>query len=464
MSEPEPEAQASVRARTFAALRHPGFQRFFAGQGISLIGTWLQAAAVRWLVFEQTHSEFLLGVVEVAALMPGLLVGLLAGAIADRVTPLKMILLMECGQMFLALLLAGLVGLGDVPIWQMAAILALTRICVTFELPSRQVFFYELVGPETLPNAIALSSGLFNATRVLGPALAGVCLTYLGASGCFALNGLSYVAAIAAVLSIRLERPERTQPHANFTFREVLGGLRHLKHDRRIRSVLLLVTFFGVVGMGYDAMIPAYTQRVVRAGVSGYSLLLSCSGIGATLGAVFVASLAKQRRKDHWSIIGMLIFAGFLGGAAVLPTWAGSLGTDGLRLVAASICLLGAGFGAVVFYASAQTVIQLDSPDHLRGRIMGIWMIVFSGSVPIGALWTGRAALRWGVDVIMALSAAVCILVGVIVMATGVLNPRHRPGIRSINDLPAPQQQPRGMMEPDPDEPPLRPVRPDLPA
>src|SRR5579885_1442537 len=253
MSEPDPDAHASVRARTFAALRHPGFQRFFAGQGISLIGTWLQAAAVRWLVFEQTHSEFLLGVVAVAALMPGLLVGLLAGAIADRVAPLEMILLMECGQMLLALLLAGLVGLGDVPIWQMAAILALTRICVTFELPSRQVFFYELVGPETLPNAIALSSGLFNATRVLGPALAGVCLTYLGASGCFALNGVSFLAAIVAVLSIRLERPERTQPHANFTLREVLGGLRHLKHDRRIRAVLLLVTFFGVVGMGYDA-------------------------------------------------------------------------------------------------------------------------------------------------------------------------------------------------------------------
>ena len=267
-----------VRIRTFAALGHPGFRRFFAGQAISLIGTWLQAAAVRWLVFEQTHSEFLLGVVEVASLMPGLLVGLLAGAIADRVTPLKMILLMECGQMLLALLLAALVAVGVVPIWQMAAILALTRICVTFELPSRQVFFYELVGPETLPNAIALYSGLFNATRVIGPALAGICLTYLGAAGCFALNGLSYLAAIAAVLSIRLERPERAKPHANFTLREVLGGLHYLKHDRRISSIFVIVTFFGVVGMGYDAMIPAYTQRVVKAGVYGYSILLSCSG------------------------------------------------------------------------------------------------------------------------------------------------------------------------------------------
>ena len=310
--DPEPAPSVRVRARTFAALGHPGFRRFFMGQGISLIGTWLQAAAVRWLVFEQTQSEFLLGVVEVAALMPGLVVGLLAGAIADRVTPLKMILLMECGQMLLAFLLAALVATGDVPIWQMAAILALTRICVTFELPSRQVFFYELVGPETLPNAIALSSGLFNSTRVIGPALAGVCLTYLGATGCFALNGLSYVAAIVAVLSIRLERPERSHPHATFTLREVLGGLHYLKHDRRLLSVFLIVTFFGVVGMGYDAMTPAYTRRIAKAGVTGYSVLLSCGGIGATLGAVFVASLGKQRRKDQWAIMGMLIFAGFL--------------------------------------------------------------------------------------------------------------------------------------------------------
>jgi MFS family permease len=375
-----------VRTRTFAALAHPGFRRYFTGQGISLVGTWVQAAAVRWLVFEQTQSEFLLGVVEVAALMPGLFVGLVAGALADRVTPLRMIVLMEIGQMLLALLLAFLVSLGVVQIWHMAAILALTRICVTFELPSRQVFFYELVGPETLPNAIALNSGLFNATRVLGPALAGVCLTLLGATGCFALNGISYVAAIAALLSIRVERKARSQPHANFTLREVLGGLHYLKHDRRILAVFLLVTFFGVVGMGYDAMTPAYTRRVVHAGVTGYSVLLACGGVGATVGAVFVASLGSHRRKENWAILGLLIFGSFLAASALLPGWTRTPVMSDVRLIVAALCLLGAGFGAVVFYASAQTIIQLSVPDHLRGRVMGIWMIVYSGSVPLGAL------------------------------------------------------------------------------
>ncbi len=395
------------------------------GQGVSLVGTWLQAAAVRWLVFDQTQSEFMLGVVEVASLLPGLFVGLVAGALADRVVPLTMIVLMECGQMLLTILLALLVGLGIVQIWHMAAILALTRICVTFELPSRQVFFYELVGADILPNAIALNSGLFNATRVLGPALAGVCLTFLGATGCFALNGLSYLAAIAALLSIRVERRTTSQPHANFTLKEVLGGLHYLRTDLRILAFFLLVTFFGVVGMGYEAMVPAYTRRIVRSSVEGYSILLAFSGVGATLGAVVVASLGAQRRKDRWAIGGMIVFAAFLAGAALLPLAIETKAWGSARLWAASVCLLGMGFGAVVFYACCLTVIQLGVPDHLRGRIMGIWMIVYSGSVPLGALWTGRAAVSWGVAAVMAVSALLCIVVGLIVLASGVLNPRY---------------------------------------
>jgi predicted MFS family arabinose efflux permease len=427
----------SVRTRTFAALHHPGFRRYYLGQGISLVGTWLQSAAVRWLVFDQTGSEFVLGILEVAALMPGLLVGLVAGALADRIVPLRMIVLMECGQMGLAFLLAGLVGFQVIQIWQMAVILALTRICVTFELPSRQVFFFDLVGPEALPNAIALNSGLFHATRVLGPALAGVGLTLLGATGCFTLNGVSYLAAIAALLSIRLDRRPKAQPHANFTLGEVLGGLRYLRQDTRILALLLLVTFFGIVGMGYEAMVPAYTRRVVRAGVEGYSILLACGGIGATLGAFVVASLGARRRKERWATGGMIVFAAFLAAAALGPPWAQASGSARLRLGIAAACLLGAGFGAVVFYSSALTVVQLAVPDHLRGRIMGLWMIVYSGSVPLGALWTGRAALSWGVPRVMAVSALSCVVVGLVVLASGILNPRT-PGAAATIGQPPP--------------------------
>src|SRR3954447_3579684 len=257
------DVNPSGRSHTFAALAHPGFRLYYVGQGISLIGTWLQAAAVRWIVFDQTGSEYLLGVVEAASLMPGLLVGLFAGALADRVAPRTMILAMETVQMVLALLLALLVGLGVVQFWQMVLILALARISVTFELPSRQVFFFDLVGKETLPNAIALNSGLFNATRVIGPALSGVGLAALGATGCFTLNGLSFLAAIAAVYFIRLPHKEIPAKRPAIGGKELMGGLSYIGRHRRMLSHFLLMTFFGLIGMGYEAMIPAYTRRIV---------------------------------------------------------------------------------------------------------------------------------------------------------------------------------------------------------
>jgi MFS family permease len=409
-------AEARVRSRTFAALANPDYRRYYLGQGVSLIGTWLQTAAVRWIVFEKTGSVFMNGVIEAAGVMPGMLVGLVAGALADRVAPKGMILLMQVGQMLLAFALAALVGLGIEQIWQMAAILALTRVCVTFEMPSRQVFLYDVVGRPSLMNAIALNTGLFNASRVIGPALAGVCLAKLGATSCFALNGVSYLAAIAALLSIR--RPHLRGAKGTSGSGELLGGLAYLRRDRRVATLFLLMGFFGVVGMGYDAMVPAYARRVVLTGVRGYSLLLSSSGIGATCGALAVASLGGLRRKERLVLTGMVIFAASLGCAAWLPA---RIGPSGARLATATACLFGVGAGAVIFYSATQTLIQTAVPDHLRGRVMGIWMIVFSGSVPLGSLWTGRLALGRGVPPVMGLSACLCALAAMVVLASGAL-------------------------------------------
>jgi MFS family permease len=364
----------------------------------------------------------MLGVVEAAGIMPGLFVGLAAGALADRVVPRTMILVMQVGQMALAFALAWLVGMGVVEIWQMAAILALSRVCVTFEMPSRQVFLYDIVGRTSLPNAIALNSGLFNASRVLGPALAGLCLARFGRTSCFLLNGASYLAAIAALLCIRVER--RLRPAESRGLAEVMGGFTYLQRDRRVRSLFLLMAFFGVVGMGYVALVPAYARRIVHTEALGYSLLLACSGVGATVGALVVASLGGLRRKETLVLSGMLIFAVFLSAAGVLPAWAGRVWSFPGALLAASACLFGAGFGAIVFYSATQTVIQTVVPDHLRGRIMGIWMIVYSGSVPLGALWAGELALSRGVTMVMEASAILCVAVAALVLASGVLIPR----------------------------------------
>jgi MFS family permease len=210
-----------------------------------------------------------------------------------------------------------------------------------------------------------------------------------------------------------------------FTLVEILGGLKYLNTDRRILAQFLLVTFFGLVGMGYEAMVPAYARRVVDTGVYGYSMLLACGGIGATIGAFVVASLGGLRRKERLTIAGMVIFGSCLAGAALLPSFLPPISSGSARLLAAAACLLGAGFGAVLFYSSSMTLIQLAAPDQLRGRVMGIWMIVYSGSVPLGALWTGRVAQSWGVAMVMGLSALFCVAMALFVWASGVLAPRR---------------------------------------
>jgi len=409
---------------TFASLSNRNYRHYYSGQGVSLIGTWLQAAAVRWIVYEQTNSATLLGVIEVANLMPGLLFGLFAGAVSDRVRPRTMILAMEFGQMICAFALAILVGAGVAQFWQMAVILALTRVCVSFAQPSRQVYLYELVGPESLGNAIALNSGLFNATRVLGPALAGLGLELMGAAWCFALNGIGRFASIGAVFAIRVGDRAKPARSGGAAMRTVLAGLYYLREEPRMARLFALMGFFGFMGMGYESMTPIYATRVLGAEVGGYGLILACGGAGATVGALTVARVGDNHRKDQTALLGLLIFAAFLFCAAAHPGFVESRWPVSARLAAGGVCLFGAGFGASVFYSSTQTLIQLMIPPHLRGRIMGVWMVVFSGSVPLGALWTGWAASVWGVTPVMAFSAVVCIAMGLFLLATDALAER----------------------------------------
>ena len=435
----------SFRSQTFASLESVNFRRFYLGQGISLIGTWLQAAAVRWIVFDQTGSEPMLGVIEAANLMPGLLVGIVAGAVADRFAPRSMILAMEAGQMILAFALAGLVWNDASSVWQMALVLALARILVTFELPSRQVFLFEMVGARNIPNAIALNSGLFNATRVIGPALAGLGLSALGAPGCFFLNGISFFAAIAAVLSIRtVSAASRTSSPRPFTLREVLGGLEYLGREPTIRNHFLLMAFFGVMGMGYEAMMPSFARRVVGTGVQGYGVILAAAGAGATVGAFGMASLGGIRRKERIVIAGMMVFAVSLGAGASFHVWVPGSWPEPIRVMAASLCLLGAGFGGVLFYAATQTRIQLVVPDHLRGRGDGGLDDRLLRIRPPRCPLDRAAAAAGGVSTVMGFSAVLCFLTALAILLSGVL-------ARGVSDHPLTRPFEGGQRAADPD-------------
>jgi MFS family permease len=407
---------------TFAAFSNPDYRKFYLGQGISLIGTWLQAAAVSWIVFDRTKSERMSGLVEAAGIVPGLFVGVLAGVLADRVFPRTMILLSQFAQMALACLLAILVASGRERVWQLALIVALTRIFVTFEMPARQVFLYDVVGRGMLVNAIALNSGLFNASRVIGPALAGLCLARLGEAACFGLNGASYLGAIASLLLIRV-RP-RPRHSSGKGMREIFGGFHYLIRDHRVRSLFLLMTGFGLLGGGFNALGPSYAQRLIGTGTGGYSLLLAMGGLGATLGALLVASLGGVERRDRLVLVGIVIFSISMAAAVVIPPQLGPFGGVA-RLVSGSLCLMGTGLGAIVFYAATQTMIQSAVPDTLRGRVMGIWMIVYSGSVPLGCLWAGELAQWSGVGPVMILSACLCVTLTFLAAASGAIRERE---------------------------------------
>ena len=412
------EPDARIRSRMFAAFSLPNYRKFYVGQGISLIGTWLQAAAVSWIVFDRTKSERMSGLVEAAGIVPGLIVGVLAGALADRSVPRTMVLLSQMAQMALAFLLTGLVISGNERVWNLALIVACTRVFVTFEMPARQVFLYEVVGRSMLVNAIALNSGLFNASRVIGPALAGFCLARFGEAACFGLNGLSYLGAIASLLLIRLEpRIERDSIKAE---NEILGGFVYLLQNRRVRSLFLLMAGFGLVGGGFSALGPSYAQRLIGTGTGGYSCLLAMGGLGATLGAFFVASLAGVEHRERIVLTGIAIFAAAIAAGVLIPPLCGPFGSTA-RLIGGSICMLGTGLGAIVFYAATQTMIQTNVPDLLRGRIMGIWMIVYSGSVPLGCLWAGELAQAIGVGTVMIVSAALCAGLAITVALSGQL-------------------------------------------
>ena len=313
-------------------------------------------------------------------------------------------------------------------IWQLALILALSRVCVTFEMPSRQVLLLDLVGRGSLMNAIALNSGLFNASRVIGPALAGLCLARFGRTACFALNGASYLAAIAALLSIRAKhRPEVEIPAHHD---HLLGGLAYVRANRRVATLFGLMMFFGVVGMGYAAMLPAYARLVLRTQTVGYSVLVASGGLGATVGALVIASLGGLARKERLVTAGMLVFSASLAAAGSLPTFAPAIVGPPGRL------RLPRGDGL-----RRDRLLRGDADPHPDGRARrpprpgdGHLDDRLFRLGPAGRDGGGRGRLAMGVGHVMLASAMACGLLALLIAASGRLRDADQaPPARSIN-------------------------------
>jgi MFS family permease len=372
----------------FRALQHRNFQLFFAGQLVSLIGTWMQSTAQLWLVYKLTNSAALLGVFGFANQVPILFLASIGGYVGDRYDRLKGVIVTQTAAMFLAFLLAGLTLSGAIHnasgAWVVIVIAFLVGIVNAFDVPIRQAFLVQMVGKEDLPNAIALNSSIFNGARVVGPAIAGFAIAWVGEGWCFFLNGVSFLAVIVALLAMRIPRVAR-KPSTESPLRSLMEGFRFAMSDLPIRSALLLLSWLSLLGLQYSVFLPIFANDILHGGPRGLGLLMSSAGVGAVLGALHFAARTEFKGLARWIAatsmacgIGLVLFS--------------QSRVFGLSMVV----LFVVGFSATVQMAATNTIIQSRVPDELRGRIMAVYATMFMGVQPIGSLLAGGVAKRIG--------------------------------------------------------------------
>jgi MFS family permease len=369
---------------------------FFFGQFISLAGTWMQVVAEGWLVLELTDSAFLVGLVTALESLPILLLTLYGGVVADRVDKRSAILLLQVGMLLQSLVLTVLTATHHITVGWLMALAVVLGSLAAFEVPIRQSFMMEMVGREDLVNAIALNSSVFNLTRIVGPVVAGGLIAGLGSAVCFGFNTLSFLAVILAFLRMRppfhgaVPEPGHRQP----TFRD---GVRYALQTTEPRALLGLAATLSIFGLGAAlAMLPVYARKELGLDASGYGGLMAAVGVGAASGAITMATIGHRidrRRVIPWAA---LLFAVSLASAVLHRSFVLALG--GLAV---------AGFGSVLAAISTNTLLQVDAPDHLRGRVMGFYSFVVLGLAPFGSLQAGWVSEHLGVRVSFLAGAAI---------------------------------------------------------
>jgi MFS family permease len=389
--------------RTFASLHIRDYRLFFSGQLISLIGTWMRMTAQGWLVYDLTGSKLLLGVVTGLGLLPLFLFSTITGAVADRVSKRKLLIGAQSAMMLVSLTIAILVATDLVRVWHLMVGSALIGTAFSIDLPTRQSYYIQLVGRKDLLNAIALNSAAFNAARILGPAVAAILIANVGIAGCYFADSLSFIAVIASLLLIR-DPSQTPEPKSQSPLQILREGFTYVLETRRVRILLSLLAWSGIFGWTYVALLPAFAQDVLHLDATGYAALLSANGVGALSAALFVAS--RGASKNHRSQVfgGLWLFSSSIILFALMR-----------NPILAGFFLGLAGGGMITYMSTSNSLIQLTVPDRLRGRVMGVWGLVFGGSLPLGSFLAGALAERWGVVVTMVAGSAVCLVFSVIV-------------------------------------------------
>jgi MFS family permease len=366
-----------IGRRTFRSLgRHRNYRLFFTGQVVSLAGSWMQNIALAWLVIELSGSALAVGALAFCRFLPFFAFGLIAGVVVDRFDTRRLLAATQATAMVVSIVLA-VVTIADVATLPVVyALAALGGLVLVVDAPGRQTLTFQMVGPAELQNAVALNSGLFNASRVIGPAIAGLLIAAGGTGLCFVVNAVSF---LAVLVSLYLLRPEELTPVARQPTRVVTGireGVTWALHAPLVRTVLVVVTIVSTVGFNFHVLVPVLASETLAAGPEVFGILSACFGLGALTGALLSAALGRA----SWKAL-----VGGVGGFGVAMLLLAPQRT--VLACAALLYVTGACF--TLWTSNSQSILQLTAPDHLRGRVLSLYLFAFAGLAPLGGLLAG---------------------------------------------------------------------------
>ncbi|HLW36410.1 MAG TPA: MFS transporter [Chthoniobacterales bacterium] len=383
---------------TFRALRYRNYRLFFWGQLVSLTGTWMQQTAMSWFVYEITNSKLLLGAVAAVGSAPMMLFSIWGGSLADLYPKRSILVATQTAQMICAFLLAFGVWAGFANATFIVIVAALNGVAMGFDMPARQAFTVEMTSREDLLNAISLNSSIVNGARVVGPSLAGLMINAVGTALCFFFNGISFIAVICGLLMMRLPSFERKVEIISPT-EHAWNGIAYSFRHPRVRTILLLFLAVGIFGWSYMVVMPAFARDVLGRGADGFGILMSASGTGALIGALVVAAFGHRITPRKLALSGVWIFSIALFAFSFARNFPVALGF-----------LFVAGFGMLLFFSTTNTTLQTIVPDDMRGRVMGVWSLIFGAMIPLGSLEAGAVANWFGTPVALASGAVVCVI------------------------------------------------------
>lgn len=388
---------------TFNAFKSRNYRLYFTGQSVSLIGTWMQKTAVSWVIYEKTHSNFMLGLTLFASLFPSFVFSFLGGVAADRYNRYKLLLLTQVASMVQAVLMTLLIFFKDYSVWEIIALSAMLGIINAFDVPARQSLVYEMVENKAdLPNALALNSSMVNLSRLIGPGLAGLALEKFGEDICFGLNAFSFIAVIGSLLMMRLPKFIAT-PHPKNVFGELKEGFQYIRKTPAISYVLIMLALISLFVLPFSTLIPVYAKDIFKGTASTFGVIDSVIGLGAFSGAIFLASLKPGRNLRRILAISTLIF-----GAGLV------LFSHSTYYPVALIFAAVSGFGMMSQITISNTLIQTTVDPAMRGRVISFYAMAFFGMQPLGGLLIGTMSQLIGTPDTVLIQGIITLLIGLL--------------------------------------------------